>query len=78
MGDFVGASVRFGTVPGSSIPLEARLLPGSHSRKTIGIKGFIPSPGDQNLCAQSRKPMDMITPTPARKSRTSQAFRDLV
>ncbi len=39
VGDFVGASVRFGTVPGASIPLEARLFPGSRSRKAIAIKG---------------------------------------
>jgi hypothetical protein len=40
VGDFVGASVRFRTVPGPSIPLEVGLLPGSRSRKAIAIKGF--------------------------------------
>jgi hypothetical protein len=40
VGDFVGASVRFRAVPGSSIPLEARLLPGSFSQNAIVIKPF--------------------------------------
>jgi hypothetical protein len=36
---------------------------------------FIPSLGDQNLCAHSRKPMDMITPTPARKITNESALQ---
>jgi hypothetical protein len=26
----------------------------------VGVKGFIPSPLDQNPCAQRRRPIDMI------------------
>ena len=41
-------------------PLKQRIEGGKGQRLEMLVEALIPMPADQNLCAQSRSPMDMI------------------